>query len=63
MGLIDAIGSEATVAVKVSELSQILRTEAISHSVNVCMLNGLKGGLPAEHILIMIGENQEVEND
>ena len=61
MGIMDAITPEATVTLKVSELSEILRTEAFNFSANMCMVNGLKAGLPAEHILIMIGENEETE--
>lgn len=63
MGLADAFNAEDRVPLKVSTLSDILRAEATSHAANKFMINGLKAGLPAEHILIMIGENEEAVNE
>lgn len=57
MGLADAFGCEDRVQLKVSDLTCIIKNEALNWAQNTCMINGLKAGLPHEHILIMIGEN------
>lgn len=47
--------------IKISDLKELFRSDAISWAENKCMVNGLKAGLPAEHILTMIGEKEESE--
>lgn len=60
--IIDTFSSDGKVELKISDLKQIFRTDALNWAQNTCMINGLKAGLPAEHILTMIGENKE-DND
>lgn len=61
MGLGDAFLPDAKVEIKVVELKELFRSEAADEVENRCLINGLKAGLPAEHILTMIGE--EVNKD
>lgn len=58
MGLADVIGQEPRVEMTVSELKEVLRSDALSWAQNTCLINGVKAGLPAQHILTMIGENE-----
>ena len=63
MGLADTLGAEPRVEMRVSELKEILKSDALRWAENKCLINGVKAGLPAEHILTMIGENKEGKND
>lgn len=56
MGLADAFACEDRVQLKVSDLMQIMKMEALNYAQNQCMIEGLKAHLPHNHILIMIGE-------
>lgn len=58
MGLADTLGQEPRVEMRVSELEEILKSKALSWAENKCLINGLKAGLPAEHILTMIGASE-----
>ena len=51
------------VELKISDLQDLFRSDALSWAQNTCMINGLKANLPAEHILIMIGETEEDKNE
>lgn len=59
MALTDMFVPDGKVEIKIADLKEMLRQEALSQAETKCMLNGLKAGLPARHILIMIGENEE----
>lgn len=61
MGTFDALTSDGTLTLKVSDLKTIFKNEAWAMAENKCLINGLKAGLPAEHILTMIGEKKEEE--
>lgn len=58
MGFVDVLKPDATVELKVSELSNVLKTEAINWALNQVMINGLKAGIPHADILTMVGENE-----
>lgn len=60
--LVDVFTSDGTVTIKIRDLKDLFRSDALNWAQNMCMVNGLKAGLPAKHILMMIGENEE-END
>lgn len=53
---------DGKVELKITDLKELFRLEAMNYAENKCMINGLKAGLPNEHILIMIGENNKEEN-
>ena len=57
MGLCDVFGSEDRIQLKVNELVDYFRDEARMYVNNTVMINGLKAGVPSEHILIMMGES------
>ena len=54
---------DGKVEIKISDLKELFRNDALSWAENKCMINGLKAGLPANHILTMIGENEESEDN
>lgn len=58
----DMFVPDGKVEIKISDLKELFRNDALSWAENKCMLNGLKAGLPADHILIMVGENKESED-
>ena len=47
MGLADAFISDGTVELKVTDLKDLFRTEALSWAENRCLINGLRAGVPA----------------
>lgn len=59
----DLFTPDGKVELKITDLKELFRLEALNYAENKCMLNGLKAGLPAEHILTMIGENEENKED
>lgn len=61
MGFMNLCTPDGKVELKVSDLKELFRSEAADEAENRCLINGLKAGLPAEHILTMIGE--EVNKD
>lgn len=58
----DLFMPDGRVELKIIDLKELFRLEALNYAENKCMINGLKAGLPAEHILIMIGENNKEED-
>lgn len=58
----DLFTPDGKVELKITDLKELFRLEALNYAENKCMLNGLKAGLPAEHILTMIGEKEEEDN-
>ena len=56
MGLSDAFGREDRIELKVNELVSYFRNEASIYAENTVLINGLRAGLPADHILIMAGK-------
>lgn len=56
MGLIDAFSCDDRIDLKVNDLVSYFRNEARVYAENTVMINGLRAGLPAEHILIMTGK-------
>ena len=63
MNIIDTFSLDGKVELKVSDLKQLFRSDALNWAENKCMINGLKANLPAEHILTMIGETEEDKNE
>ena len=66
MGLVDMFTPDGTVELKISDLQNLFRQEALNRAENRCMINGLRAGVPAEHILAMLDEDnnkEEVIND
>lgn len=61
--IVDAFSSDGKAELKIGDLKQIFRSDALNWAQNMCMVNGLKAGLPAEHILTMIGENKEEKDE
>lgn len=61
--IVDIFTPDEKVTMKVSEFQSLLRSDALNWADNKCLINGLKAGLPAEHILTMIGENEEVKDE
>jgi len=57
--IVDVFTSDGVVQLKVNDLKNLFRSDALNWAQNMCMVNGLKAGVPAEHILAMIGENEE----
>lgn len=57
MGLADALNCEDRVQLKVSDLANIMKSDALNWAQNMCLVNGLKARLPHAHILAMIGED------
>lgn len=56
MGLADVLGCEDRIQIKVGDLMQILRSDALNWAQNQVMVKGLEAHLPHNHILIMAGE-------
>lgn len=56
MGLVDVFSPEERVELKVNELINYFRNEAHTNAENKVMINGLRAGLPGDHILVMIGK-------
>lgn len=56
MGLCDTFGREDRIEIKVNELVSYFRNEASIYAENTVLINGLRAGLPADHMLIMIGK-------
>lgn len=54
---------DGKIEMKVADVKDLFRQEALNWAENKCMINGLKAGLPAEHILAMIGENDENKDE
>lgn len=65
MGLVDMFTPDGTVELKISDLQNLFRQEALNWAENKCLINGLRAGVPAEHILAMLDEdnNKEEDND
>lgn len=61
--VVDMFTPEGKVELKISDLRELFRSDALNWAENKCMINGLKAGLPVEHILAMIGENEEVKDE
>lgn len=61
--IVDVFTSDGKVEIKIKDLKDLFRSDALNWAQNQCMVNGLKAGLPAEHILTMIGENEEEPDD
>lgn len=61
--IVDTFSSDGKVELKISDLKQLFRSDSLNWAQNACMINGLKANLPAEHILIMVGENEEVKDE
>ena len=59
----DLFMPDGRVELKITGLKDLFRLEALNYAENKCMINGLKAGLPAEHILTMIGENDKEEDN
>lgn len=59
----DLFTPDGKVELKITDLKELFRLEAINHAENMCMINGLRAGIPADHILTMIGENIEEEEN
>ena len=57
----DLFTPDGRVELKITDLKELFRLEALNYAENKCMINGLKAGLPAEHILTMIGESDKEE--
>lgn len=55
MGLVDVFSSEDRANLKVNELLNYFKEVGRVNAENKVMVNGLRAGLPAEHILIMAG--------
>lgn len=62
MAFADMFVPEGTVEIKVADLRDIYRNEALSWAENRCLINGLKAGVPAEHILAMLDEDNKEED-
>lgn len=60
--IVDAFTSDGNVTIKIADLKQLFRDNALNYAQNTCMINGLKAGLKHEDILIMIGKNKESED-
>lgn len=61
--IVDTFSSDGIVQLKIRDLKDLFRSDALNWAENKCMVNGLKAGLPTEHILIMIGENEEEKDE
>jgi len=59
----DLFTPDGKVELKIVDLKELFRLEALNYAENKCMLNGLKAGIPYEHILTMIGENDKEEEN
>lgn len=59
MGIVDVFSKDDRVELKVNELIEYFRDEGRTNAKNEIMINGLKAGMPASHILVMIGENKK----
>ena len=56
MGLVDMFSPEEKVTLNVNELISYFRHEARIYAENTVMINGLRAGLPASHVLVMVGK-------
>ena len=56
MGIVDVFKPEDRVELTVNDLVNYFRKEAKTNAENEVLINGLKAGLPASHILVMIGK-------
>lgn len=63
MALTDMFIPEGTVEIKVVDLRDLFRSEALNWAENRCLINGLRAGVPAQHILAMLDEKEEDENN
>lgn len=63
MALPDMFIPEGTVEIKVVDLRDLFRSEALNWAENRCLINGLRAGVPAQHILAMLDEKEEDENN
>lgn len=62
-GFIEAFKPDDRVEVTVNSLISYFRTEAKTHAENKVLINGLQAGLPADHILTMVGKNISKEEE
>lgn len=56
MGLVDLFTPGEKITLEVNELINYFRVEARVNAENKVMINGLRAGIPADHILVMIGK-------
>lgn len=64
MAFADMFIPEGTVEIKIADLRDMFRTDALNWAENRCLINGLRAGVPAEHILAMLDEdNKEEESE
>ena len=59
MGICDVFYKDDRIELKVNEVIDYFRGEAETFAENKVLINGLKAGLPASHILTMIGKNDK----
>ena len=59
MGLVDMFTPDGTVQLKISDLQNLFKLNALNWAENRCLKNGLRAGVPAEHILAMLDEKEE----
>ncbi len=62
MAFADMFVPEGTVELKIVELRDMFRSDALNWAENRCMRNGLRAGVPAEHILAMLDEDNNDDN-
>lgn len=63
MGFVDMFTPDGTVELKVSDLQNIFKSDALNWAENRCLKNGLRAGVPAEHILAMLDEDEEENHE
>jgi hypothetical protein len=59
--IVDMFTPDGKVELKITDLKDLIRSDALSWAENKVMINGLKAGINAKDILTMIGENEERE--
>lgn len=63
MAFADAFVPEGTVQIRIVDLKDLFKTEALNWAENRCLKNGLRAGVPAEHILAMLDEDFKEEDE
>ena len=63
MSFADMFVPEGTVEIKIVDLRDLFKTDALNWAENRCLKNGLRAGVPAEHILAMLDEDFKEDNN